>query len=393
MPLQPERLQYLLQQYFTDRISREELEELYTAIPGASDEELQTLLDEQFGGMDADESVREVDWDRMFHRIVTPPQEIRRRPFFNIQYAAAAMLLLALGAGIMYWCLERRAPAPVTAGNTTSTHDAAPGSNKAILTLGDGSQVTLDSTGHQVLQQGGTAVHQQGGSLAYKSENAAAPVTYNTLTTPRGGQFQVALPDGTLVWLNAASSLKYPTAFTGDVREVVLKGEAYFEVAHNAKQPFRVQVNGLEIKDLGTRFNVMAYEDEAAVRTTLVDGAVQVNSAHHEARLKPGEEAVLETSPPGGGLGQEAILVRPADLEVALAWKNGEFAFRHTSLHEIMRQVSRWYDVDINYKDDLNIYLSGNISKNVNVSEVFKMLQLAGNVHFSVDQKTATVMK
>lgn len=390
MPLQPERLRYLLQQYFTDRISREELEELYTAIPGASDVELQALLDEQFGGMDADESVKEVDWDRMFHRIVTPPQKIRRRPFFNLRYAAAAMLLLALGAGTMYWCLERRAPAPVAAGNTTITHDAAPGSNKAILTLGDGSEVALDSTGHQVLQQGGAAVHQQGGSLAYKSEDAAAPVTYNTLTTPRGGQFQVTLPDGSRVWLNAASSIKYPTAFTGDVREVVLKGEAYFEVVHNAKQPFRVQVNGLEIRDLGTRFNVMAYEDEAEVRTTLVDGAVQVNSAHREARLKPGEEAVLAMGPQGN---RETIQVRPADLEMALAWKNGEFAFHHTSLHEIMRQVSRWYDVDVNYKDDLNIYLSGNISKNVNVSEVFKMLQLAGNVHFSVDQKTATVMK
>jgi ferric-dicitrate binding protein FerR (iron transport regulator) len=342
-----------------NQCSREELEELYASIDNP---EVAGLLDEEFAV--TKESATDVNWDRMFNRIVQ-----RKKPAYW-KYAVAAMILVLLSVYLQH----TKTPAKV---QIAQLSDLAPGRNKATLTLADGSAITLDSA-DRVMQQGSTAIHQKNGQLQYS--NQGVDVVYNTLTTPRGGQYQLTLPDGTKVWLNAASSLKFPVAFTGKQREVTLTGEAYFEVVHNEQMPFKVQVAGMVIEDLGTHFNIMAYADEAMVKTTLLEGAVSVSDGNKNVRLKPGQQTV-------------GMKVQQADTDEAIAWKNGEFSFHHTSIYEVMRQVSRWYDVDISYKDSLDTYLSGNIKRSENVSAIFKMLELAGDIKLKIDNRKVSVMK
>lgn len=356
-----ERLQYLLRRYMDNQCSREELEELYASLDNP---EIAKLLDEEFAL--TKESAKDVNWDRMFSRIVK-----RKKPAYW-KYATAAMILILLGFGGMY--LYRTDPKPV---HTAQLMDVPPGGNKATLTLADGTSITLDSA-NKVIQQGSTAIRQQNGQLEYSNQGVDA--VFNTLSTPRGGQFQVTLPDGTKVWLNAASSLKFPVAFTGKERVVSLTGEAYFEVVHNEKMPFKVQTTGLVIEDLGTHFNVMAYPDEAMVKTTLLEGAVSVSDGKKNIRLKPGQQTV-------------GMKVQSVDVEQAVAWKNGEFSFRHTSIYEVMRQVSRWYDIDVTYQDSLDTYLSGNIKRSENISAIFKMLEVAGDIKLKTDHRKVSVMK
>jgi transmembrane sensor len=388
MPLQPVRLRYLLRQYLDGRCTREELEELYTFIATDKGDDLSALLEEEFEETRPGSSAAEVNWDWMFGRIMqTKPVAKERKLNAYWKYAAAAVLLLLLGTALYQFLPVRKAAPVAIPAIARQTNDVAPGADKATLTLADGSTVTLDSTGNQVLQQGSTAIHQQNGALQYQAQGNDGLTAFNTLTTPRGGQFQLTLPDGTKVWLNAASSLTYPVSFTGKQREVTLKGEAYFEVVHNDKMPFLVLADGMEIKDLGTHFNVMAYSDEANVATTLIEGAVAVSDGGKATLLKPGQQAVHYKNKATG------IVVQEADIDQAIAWKNGEFYFSHTSIYDIMRQVSRWYDVDVYYQDSPDAYLSGNIRKNVHVSEVFRMLELAGNVKFKIENRKATVMK
>ncbi|KAA2241726.1 FecR family protein [Chitinophaga agrisoli] len=390
MQLPPDRMRYLMRQYIEGRCTREEMEELYAAIASAKDEELSGLLEDEFNATGPGPGVQEVDWDHLFNRIVkTRPATPTRRITAWWKYAAAAAVILLAGVGGFYWYQQQQVKPAIAMDQASrpAVQDAQPGGNKAVLTLADGSTVTLDSAGNRLMQQGSTAVHQQGGTLQYNAAGSNADVSYNTLTTPRGGQFQLTLPDGTKVWLNAASSLTFPVAFTGRERAVTLTGEAYFEVVHNAAMPFKVHVEGMEVADLGTRFNIMAYHDENAIKTTLIEGAVGVSDGRKEALLKPGQQAVLDKRSTAG------LKVQAADIDQAIAWKNGEFFFDHTSIYEIMRQVSRWYDVEVGYQDSLNAYLSGNIRKNVNVSEVFRMLELAGDVRFKIENKKATVMK
>lgn len=357
-----ERLQYLLRRYMDNQCSREELEELFASLDHP---EITKLLDDEFA--ETKETANDVNWDRMFSRVVQP-----KKPAYWRYAAVAAMILVLLGAGSLY--LFRTQPLPV---NKVYVQDLPPGRNKATLTLADGTSITLDSA-NRVIQQGSTAVHQQNGQLEYS--NQGVDVVYNTLTTPRGGQFQVTLPDGTKVWLNAASSLKFPVAFTGKERVVTLTGEAYFEVIHNEQMPFRVHTNGMVIEDLGTHFNIMAYPDEALVKTTLLEGAVSVSDGNRNVRLKPGQQTV-------------GMKVQAADTEEAVAWKNGEFSFHHTSIYEVMRQVSRWYDVDVSYQDSLDTYLSGNIKRSENVSAIFKMLEVAGDIKLKIDNRKVSIMK
>jgi ferric-dicitrate binding protein FerR (iron transport regulator) len=349
--------------------SKEELTELYAAVSSSEHETVADLLDEEFGRTHVSPDVQDVDWDHMFNRIMKkkPARQVHIRRYA----AAAAVILLLVIAGGFYHHTHKSSTVP---------QDILPGNNKAMLTLADGSTVTLDSAGNRLIQQGKTAIQQQGGKLQYNAQNNDGTISYNTLSTPRGGQFRITLPDGTEVWLNAASSLRYPVAFTGKQREVTLTGEAYFEVVHNENMPFSVHAGGMDIKDVGTHFNVMAYNDEVAVKTTLIEGAVNISDGKKNFLLKPGQQAV-------------DMAIQEADVDEAIAWKNGEFSFHHTSIYEVMRQLSRWYNVDVNYKDSLNIYLSGNITKNVTVSEVFKMLELAGDVTFKIENKKATVMK
>lgn len=305
-------------------------------------------------------------------------------------WLAAAVLGAILLAGSSIFLLLRNKghqPAELAVKEAAGKQDIAPGGDNAVLTLSDGSVITLDSAGAGAISvQGNTTVlKQSGGKLAYHATGAASTQTiqYNTLTTPRGGKYEVMLPDGTSVLLNAASSLRFPTAFPGRNREVVLSGEAYFEVAKNASQPFRVKLqsqNGTDpervVEVLGTSFNIMAYQDESVIKTTLVTGSVRVTSEGTAALLSPGQQAVMDKASP------EHIQVKKTGIEEAIAWKNNEFYFSNTDIYSIMRQISRWYNVDVRYEDSLQVFLNGNIQKSVNASQVFKMLELTGEVRF-----------
>ena len=207
-------------------------------------------------------------------------------------------------------------------------------------------------------------------------------VAYNTLTTPRGGQYHLTLSDGTSVWLNAASSIKYPIAFTGNERRVEITGEVYFEVEHNAAKPFRVICNGQTVEDLGTHFNINAYNDENAVKTTLLEGSVNVSAAGKNKMLKPGEQAQLQHG---------NIRIADVDVNKVAAWKNGLFQFNDDNIRDIMRQLGRWYDVDIKYEGNLPDWeFSGAIPRNANLSQVLDILSFV-KVHFRIDGKTIVV--
>ena len=301
---------------------------------------------------------------------------------------AAAVLILVLGAGTYFFL--QKTPAPPIA-RVQPVNDATPGTNKAILTLADGSKVTLDSAGNQIIQLGTTAIQQQGGQLQYSAQGGETSVSYNTLTTPRGGQFQVKLPDGTKVWLNAASTLRYPTAFTGKERKVEINGEAYFEIAKNAAMPFIVDIlSGQGEKEgtvqvIGTHFNINAYSDEATIKTTLLEGAVRILKNGSISMLFPGQQAVID--------GESLHVIKDGNTDEAVAWKNGIFNFEGNDIQSVMRQIARWYDVDIKYENISTAHFMGTISRNVNMSEVLNMIALTGAVHFKVEGRTITVKR
>jgi ferric-dicitrate binding protein FerR (iron transport regulator) len=319
----------------------------------------------------------------------------RRRSLFSKLAAAAVLILLVAGAVFLFNRPSQkgsRQPEQLTA---SATNDVAPGGNKAILTLGNGATVVLDSARMGVVTQQGNAkvIKREDGQLLYEAGSGnLSPVTgaiaYNTLSTPRGGQYQLTLPDGTKVWLNAISSITYPTAFNGKEREVRLKGQAYFEVATNSAMPFIVKVNNIDVKVLGTHFDIMAYEDETAWKTTLLEGKVSVGgSGNEQARmtLRPGNQALIDPKGP-------AIKVIPdADTELAIAWKNGYTAFKSADIRSIMRQVERWYDMSVSYEGDIpRRVFTGKISRGANLSEVFNIL-VESKIHFRIDGKNIIV--
>lgn len=306
-----------------------------------------------------------------------------------ISYSIAASLILLLSAGLFYY-KRAKEPVLVKTEHPRFKNDVLPGNNKAILTLDNGSVINLDDAKTGVLTSENDIDIKKiaDGKLEYAaSQNQNTAVRYNTLRTPMGGEFQIVLPDGTKVWLNSGTSLRFPTAFTGSERVVELNGEAYFEVSKNKKMPFHVRtVNDLDIKVLGTEFNVMAYDNEKIINTTLIEGSVEVQKGSRMQLLKPGEEAVLNK-------GNGNIRVGEADTEQATAWKDGQFVFVNENIESIMRKVSRWYNVDIEYKGNLsNKDFVGTISRKKNVSELLKMLELTGAVHFSIEGRRITVM-
>lgn len=322
--------------------------------------------------------------------------------FSALRVAAAAILLLATGwmgyQAILTAIANKKSKKPTLVTNTaTKREKITPGSNKATLQLSNGAVVALDSSmAKGPLAQGDARLTNNNGKLTYagaptatNAPSATTAAAYNVLSTPRGGQYQVILQDGTHVWLNAVSSLKYPTAFSGKDRTVELMGEAYFDVAKDPRRPFKVLVPGhqLQIDVLGTGFNVMAYEEEKAIQTTLVDGAVRLTNEGNNVQLKPGEQGILAQNASGFRVGK-------ADLEQTLAWKNGKFQFDNLDIQNIMRQVARWYDVDVNYSANLQkqVY-SGTIPRAEDIHELLKLLEYTGTVHFAINGSKITVTK
>jgi ferric-dicitrate binding protein FerR (iron transport regulator) len=306
--------------------------------------------------------------------------------------AAAALLIIA---GI--FLLRRSVPPPVAPHNMLAKTVITPASDKAILTLADGSHIVLDDAANgNLARQGNTQlVKMAGGQLAYHPAagdpattdpaSQQAPMTYNEMTTPRGGFYQLVLPDGSKVWLDAASSIRFPTAFTGKDRLVELNGEAYFEIAPNAQQPFLINSNGLTVQVLGTEFNMMAYSDEDAVRTTLVSGSVRVIRGNDQLQIRPGQQAAWPRN------GNELRLLVP-DMAEVLAWKQGEFRFEGLKIPAIMRQIARWYDVDVEFRgpQPANEF-NGVIPRKRSVGDLLAVLEQTDVVHFTLEGRKIIV--
>lgn len=300
------------------------------------------------------------------------------------KYAAAASILLFISAGTYFLMRNNRKANNLVANNYKNIK---PGGNKATLTLAGGKTITLDdATNGQIAQQAGVSISKTAnGQIVYTAGQSTDEILQNTITTPKGGQYKVVLPDGTNVWLNAASSLTYPTAFKGTERFVTLNGEGYFEVTKNKEMPFRVRSVGQTVEVLGTHFDIDAYADEALVKTTLLEGSVKVSVQANSAVIVPGQQAQFAK----GGAG--IIRLQKVDTEKEVAWKNGVFSFADEDIRTVMRQVSRWYDIDVVYEGKIpDEKFFGEISRGSNLADVFKILEL-NNMKFDVDGKTVKV--
>lgn len=270
--------------------------------------------------------------------------------------------------------------------------DIAPGGNRAILTLANGKQIVLTNAQNGFLaQQGGTQINKTGnGQVIYNAAQSigGTDTAYNVITTPRGGQYTIILPDSSKVYLDANSSLRFPAAFSGKLRTVMLTGEAYFEVAHNKNRPFHVLTKGQMVEVLGTHFNVNAYDDEKFIKTTLLEGSVRVSTGGKVAMLTPGEQSLTGNEVTTS---KNISVIQNANTDEAVAWKNGFFQFDNADIKTIMRQFARWYNVDVVFEGSVQERLfSGEIHRNLTVLQALELLNYA-NVHFNIDGKRIIV--
>ncbi len=403
-----ERFKYLFYRHLEKSTTVEERVELTQyAITDQYADLLKSLITETFEEeWDLIEQTQE-SADRVFKAIMNSANEASPGqtivPFWKrhrTRIAAAASIVLIISLTIIFNLPKQPTKSAANIGDkipTISGNDLTPGGNKAMLTLADGSLINLDNANNgPLIQQGNMKVTKLlDGKLVY-SQDVAIPsvkddLALNSVTTPRGGQYELTLSDGSQVWLNAASSIRFPVSFTGKERKVEITGEAYFEVAKNAAMPFKVSVAGgkQEIVVLGTHFNINAFEDEELIRTTLLEGSVKVSTTSPSdrggVRLRPNQQAISSS--------RSALTVQNSPgVDEVMAWKNGKFQFGEgADIKTVMRQVARWYDVDVQYHGDVTGRIGGTISRNVNASQVFKMLEMTGTVKFRIDGKKVIV--
>ncbi|MCK7555747.1 DUF4974 domain-containing protein [Chitinophaga sedimenti] len=377
------RIDFLFSRYLARTCTPEELQELSQLLADPANEvRFRALIDAEIEAGMPLEQLPAGEAEQVFREVL---QSRQPRQYKRWWLAAACLLLLAVPATLL---LQRSPSATITP--QAAAKPITPGSEGAILTLGNGQSVLLDSTRHGLISvQGGSNVTLQKGTLAYTNNTGKASVQYNKLETPRGRQFRITLSDGTIAWLNAASSLRYPTGFNGNSREVEITGEAYFEVAaaydaQHRKIPFIVKINEqTSVEVLGTHFNINAYDDEESIRTTLLEGSVNIHNNGKEALLKPGQQARIH---------DHIKIVENADVAQAVAWKNGMFHFSgRTGIAEVMRQIARWYDVEVKYEKGVpDLVFSGKMQRNLNLDQVLKGLS-SMDVHFKTEGRTLTV--
>lgn len=331
--------------------------------------------------------------EKIDHQELSQPVPLKPRSN-TYRYAVAAVVLLAIGASLwMYLASPKSNGLP--AGQPTAQLAISPGSNKAFLTLNNGTKINLTSADNGTLakEAGFQIVKTADGQLIYEIKTQDQPngsSLFNTIETPKGGQYQIHLPDGTKVWLNAATKLKYPLNFIGaKERRVELDGEAYFEVAKDKAHPFRVMSSGQQVEVMGTHFNVNAYANENTTKTTLLEGAVRVSALSNGKNkgnefLKPGQQAVL---------GANRLNVIAVDAEAETAWKNGRFTFVDEPIESIMRKVARWYDVEIVYKGNMHEKVfAGTVSRYDNIEKLLNTIASTNTVHFKIEGRRVIVM-
>ena len=299
----------------------------------------------------------------------------------KIAVAASVFLMIGLGT-LIFFQKSNLAPTVVA---SKEINDKKPGKTGAILTLSNGSVIVLDDVGNGlVANQQNTAIIKKNDGIVYTADSNAQTV-YNTMTTPRARQYNLQLSDGTKVWLNASSSITFPTSFSGKERKVSITGEVYFEVAKDKSRPFMVSVNDMQVNVLGTHFNVNAYEDEKSVNTTLFEGSVLIRKKNVSVLLKPGQQAEKQKS-------GTIVVNNNVNLDQIIGWKNGTFFFENASLEMVLRQLSRWYDIDIVFEKGIKPRIfEGEIQRNLQLSQVLKILENSG-IHLKIEGKTLRVM-
>lgn len=385
-----DQIDYLFRQFLQDKASDQELIQLEQWLQQQNDQDAGSRL----ASLYEPESQQPAPDQARLNAILARIEVLRQQPapsriisMRKWKWVAACILVL-IAAGAWLWTSsinDRRKADPALA----SKKNIAPGKAGAILTLSDGTQLVLDSLGNgAVTTQNGSQVSLENGHLSYDPTNASDIVAYNTMTTPRGRQFQLTLPDGTGVWLNAASSITYPVSFSGSNRKVTITGEAYLEVARNNQQPFLVDVDGKSLVEvLGTSFNINSYSDEESIRTTLIDGSIKVSKAGQSAILKPGQQADIIPSS-----GSSINIMNDTDLEKTLAWKNGLFNFNGATLPTVMRQLERWYNIKVRYESAIpTLVFKGEMYRDVNLSDVLEVLERMG-LKFKMEGNTLLVL-
>ncbi|MGN6297246.1 MAG: FecR family protein [Ginsengibacter sp.] len=388
MALSQKRISYLLEVYSNRKASREEMDELFEWVKKGRKKPLKKHIEKLVSEYDLNELLPAVEWDKMYEQILQEKDSSGAEPNLRkmswVHWAAAAVVVLLLGSGYYYFTRQNE-PHKVVALQPEKTNDIAPPNTvNAILTLSNGQKIILDSTGNGVVAMQGkvNVVKLADGEIVYKGNTEN--IEYNTLSNPRGSKvISLILADGSKVWLNAGSTLKYPTAFAGNERKVEVTGEAYFEVAHNAAMPFIVSKGETDVRVLGTHFNVSAYDDEKSLDVTLLEGSVKVSNGNQNVLISPGEQADIHDS--------RLTIQNNVDVEEVMAWKNGLFSYKGADVETIMRQVSRWYNVDVVFEEPVTEKFYAQVSRNTNVSKLLKMLEATRAVHFSINGKTITV--
>lgn len=394
-----------LQRFFSnDCTATERQEVIHWLLNPANDFQIKTWMKENwdffsrvdFAGRPDNPDV-EMLWQRIRQQIqphaetAVPVHSVQKANFFSRfrlkHYAAAAAVIIMLAAGAFYLLQQKSGGREVVKAVVQPRQNdiKPPVENKAVLTLADGRKIVLDSSGNGTLAQQGDVKIVKGaaGEISYNG-TASGETSYNTLSVPKGSKpTRLVLADGSLVWLNAASSVTFPTAFVGAVRKVSITGEAYFEVAKNAALPFYVSYEDVTVKVLGTHFNVNT--DAAETKVTLLEGSVQVLSRDRIKVLKPGQQAQVTEN--------TMKVESDVNLEEVMAWKNGQFYFSGTDIKTVMRQIGNYYNVDVEYRDAIPYLFVAKISRGVNVSEFLKILELTNLVHFKIEKNKIIVTK
>ena len=416
------RIQYLLGQYANGVASQPEENELFTIMAEGRNDDLVKGVMRQMMQAEVPADMDKEKWGPVLRKILDDEKEIsagqavvvpHKRTIKILNWrrvAAAASIIVLIGAGIVYYKGHQKVGQPGSSNQLASVPEAdiaPPSAANAVLTLSNGQVIMLDSAGKGTLARQGAVdiVKLSDGQIRYSSgtpEQAKGAVLYNTLTNPAGSKVvNITLEDGTKVWLNSKSSLRYPTAFTGELRQVEITGEAYFEVAQmsspaskgqESRIPFQVKANEVSIQVLGTHFNINSYAEEKTIRTTLLEGSVRVSKDGQSVLLKPGQQAQV-ASLNESRTNRTSIKVDRPDVDEVMAWKNGRFSFQNADLETIMRQIARWYNVEVVYENKINDRYTVDVSRDVPVSQLFKFIEMSGGVVFTIDDKKVVVRK
>ncbi|HEU0228325.1 MAG TPA: FecR family protein [Arachidicoccus soli] len=377
----------LYMRYLSNHCEKEDIHELLTYFGEIDEEKLFELVLNEFELVDEKEedainNEEKIKLSKIYNvvkkGINKKNKKDNNRRLYIIRFSVAALFVLLIG-GAMLWHLfyQPIQTLPKQLISKSQVNDISPGHFGATLHLSNGQTIMLDSTQNGALAKQGSGVQIIKNNGQIKYAGASNKLIYNTITTGSGRECKLILSDGTKVWLNSESSLTYPISFTGKTRTVQVSGEAYFEVVHNAKQPFQVKVKNQLIEDIGTSFNVESYANEIVTKTTLVEGSIKVSKDKQSIILKPGQQA--ET-------GDQIGLNKNVNIAEEIAWKNGYFIFQQTSLKQIMQQISRWYNVSIEYRGNIQPSLfTGKIPRTMQASKVLEVLEQAG-VHFKIEK-------